>query len=197
MFRVYVKFYQVNKCIIYSIDSYFGLIGSGEKDFSKPVLPLCLSSSLKTLRSNYQPGTAWFSNDSANLAELRLFYSVSLRFPSLSHSTFIFALPRHVMLSRSVSLQQGVFFSFVFNFCIVMSCACVCVFLSCTLRESFRLIKEMIYRSMMLEEFPDRSSNRVFSNELSPLNHSQPQKRLAPETLAYLCTHTFTVHPRS
>lgn len=81
----------------------------------------------------------------------------------------------------------------------------MCVFQLCAEREFFRLIKEMIYRSMMLEEFPDRSSNRVFSNELSPLNHSRPQKSLSPprHLCTYTCMHTrtfithITVHPRS
>lgn len=73
-----------------------------------------------------------------------------------------------------------------------MLCVCVCVFVSCVLRGSFRLIKEMIYRSMMLEEFPDRSSNHVSSNELSPLNHSRPPKKLAPKTHPYVHTGTHT-----
>lgn len=84
-------------------------------------------------------------------------------------------------------------FFFSLFFCIIMlSCVCVCVFVSCVLRGSFRLIKEMIYRSTMLEEFPDRSSNHVSSNELSPLNHSRPPKRLAPKTHPYVRTHTHT-----
>lgn len=102
---------------------------------------------------------------------------------------FALRLPRHVTPSRSVSLQQA--FTPPSSLRIVMLCVCVCVFVSWMLRGSFRLIKEMIYRSMMLEEFPDLPSNRVFSNEFSPLNHSQPQSRLAPKK------HAILIHART
>lgn len=112
-------------------------------------------------------------------------------FPSFSHFTFIFSslfVYSVVWRRHALSACSGLFF-FPF-FYIVILCVCVCVFVSCVLRGSFRLIKEMIYRSTMLEELPDRSSNRVFSNELSPLNHRQPQK-LTPKT-HNTCTHVYT-----
>lgn len=159
------------------------LIGSGDKvnpppnpppqRLADPITGLALLSSALTLPT-------WVNYVSSTLSSFMQSLYLYLWFP--------LRLPRYVTPSRSVGLQQASFF------CIVtFVCLCMCVFVSCALRESFRLIKEMIYRSMMLEEFPDRSSKRVFSNELSPLNHSQPQKKLAPETHARM-RYTINTH---
>lgn len=130
-------------------------------------------------------------------------YVSSTRSPS--HSFCSVTLPLSLVgssftpLRDAVTLCQPVAFFFLF-FCIVKLCVCVSVFVSCALRGSFRLIKEMIYRSMMLEEFPDRSSNllkwALSTQPQSTTEETRPQDtcicrhfHIHTHTHAYICMH--------
>jgi len=153
-------------------------------------LPQCLSSSPKTLRSNYLPGTTWLGTDYANLSEVCLFHSVSHSVPSFSHYTFISGLllvhPTTWHRPTPSTCSRVFLFSF-FPLFYALWC-CVYVFVSCALGGSFWLIKEMIYGSMMSEEFPDLSSN-LLKWSLS----SQPQSETldTQDTCMHVCTHKY------
>lgn len=84
------------------------------------------------------------------------------------------------------SLSSSSFFS---SFKVLCLRVCVCV--SWMLGGSFRLIKDMIYRSMMLAEFPDHFSN-LLRWALSPLNLSQPLKSSQQDV--YMCDLLYMHH---
>lgn len=158
-----------------------------------------LTSSPKSLRSNYQPSPTQFKTGSANPSELCLSCSVYLvSLPSVTLPSSVAMWRRHAL-----SVCSGArYLFFLLLHCNVACLRTVWVLVCCALSESFKLIKDMIYRSTLLEELPDRSSNRRdFSNELSPLNHRQPQgSNWRPR---HTCTvyaeggYPSTVHPHS
>lgn len=192
LFRIYVKFYHHNKCVLQSIDSSFWLTRQGFKQsslltpfpsvnppprrLSDPITRMALLGSSLILPT-------WVNYVSSTRSSLGSLYADTLPLSLVGSS---FTPP-----CDAVTLRQPVAPSFFFfPLCIVRLCACVSVFVSCALRGSFRLIKEMIYRSMMLEEFPDRSSN-LLKWALSTQPQSTAQS-LAPETHAYVYIHTHT-----